>query len=282
MDLEEQMSDIIYKYGPWTAHNIEISPGLFTIKPSSSDQAYKRAQLYSTLIKTFLRRKIEGCRILDLGCLEGGISLELARNGASCVGIDVRASHLAKADFAAKAIGVSDKCKWIEADITESDTWSNIKKFDVVICSGLLYHIDGPDLLTLLCNMQNICNESGLTIIDTNITTKTDQTLKITDQLTIHGTHWQEHNSSDTDQIRLNSSWSSYKNDRAFWLTERSLTNILVTAGYGTVFKPLYPYHEWSHQSRDIWLALPNPANTNITPLRIDPDPRPLDHPGLK
>ena len=209
-------------HGPWSAHNIEISPGLFTIEPAAQDQANKRAQLYSVLIKTFLRREIDGLRILDLGCLEGGISIELAKNGANCVGVDVRAYHLAKADFAARAIGVHERCKWVEGDLTLNCAWGSLGKFDVIICSGLLYHIDGPDLLPLLCNMVKFSNNSGLTIIDTNITTKTDQTFKVTDQLTIHGTHWKEHNSSDNDRIRLNAGWSSYKNNRAFWLTERS------------------------------------------------------------
>ena len=58
------------------------------------DRARQRANIYYSLIDKFTKGGIEDKKILDLGCLEGGISLFLATKGAVCTGIDVREAHL--------------------------------------------------------------------------------------------------------------------------------------------------------------------------------------------
>jgi len=281
MTLSYQLQAIRAEHGPWTAHNIELGKGLFTIAEGPPDRAQQRALLYIGLSETFLRRSIRSLRVLDLGCLEGGISVVFAKRGARCVGIDVRKSHIAKAEFAAKILGLSGRCNWIEADVTETKMWQRLGKFDLVICSGLLYHLDGLDIVPFLRNMRNACRKQGIAIIDTNISPTPQDCVEGHDQPILWGCNWREHESGVNIKQRLSAAWSSYSNDNAFWLTERSLTNALVFSGFGTVFKPLYPYHEWGHQARDVWLALPGPSNPARLPLRKDPDPRPLAHPGL-
>jgi len=269
------------EYGQWTAHNIELRDGLFTMAPSPPDRAHQRADLYRGLAKTFLRRGLRGLKVLDLGCLEGGISLFLARHGARCTGVDVRSSHLVKASFASKMMGLSRRCQWIEADVTDSSLWGKIGRFDLVICSGLLYHLDAVDLVPLLRHMQKACRSNGLAVVDTNIAPAPLVCARLPDQPPLWGCQWKEHDPKSDLKERLAANWSSYQNNQAFWLTERSLTNALVSAGFGTVFKALYPYHEWGHQTRDIWLAFPGKSDPAGLPLRDDPDPRPWAHPGI-
>ena len=36
-----------------------------------------------------LNKKIKGKKVLDLGCLEGGIAIRLAEKGAKVIGVDV-------------------------------------------------------------------------------------------------------------------------------------------------------------------------------------------------
>jgi len=165
--------------------------------------------------------------------------------------------------------------------VTDSSLWHRLGQFDLVICSGLLYHLDAADLLPLLRHLHKSCRRDGMAVIDTNIAPEPRVCIELPDQPALWGCHWHEHDPQADDQERLAAGWSSYQNNQAFWLTERSLTNALVTAGFGTVLKPLYPYHEWGHQTRDVWLALPGPANPAGLPLRPDPDPRPWAHPGL-
>jgi len=282
MALADQLAAIREKYGPWTAHNLELEAGLFTMEAAPPDRAQQRATLYGELTTTLLRRPLRGLNVLDLGCLEGGISIALARQGSRCTGVDVRSSHLAKAAFAAKALGLQNRCRWIEADVTDLNLWQDLKKFDVVLCSGLLYHLDAPDLVPLLSKLKEACRNQGIVIIDTNIAPAPNVRIDLPDQPPLWGCHWHEHAPQADKQHRLVAGWSSYKNNRSFWLTERSLTNALVIAGFGTVLKPLYPYHEWGHQTRDVWVALPGAANQAGLPLRPDPDPRPWAHPGLQ
>jgi len=281
MALADQLEAIRHEHGPWTAHNIELAPGLFTIAPAPADRAQQRAALYSGLAARLLRRPLRGQRLLDLGCLEGGISLALARQGAHCTGVDVRPSHLAKAKFAAKTLGLQRRCRWIEADVTDEDLWGRLGLFDLVICSGLLYHLDAPNLLPLLRNLRSACRERGMALIDTNIAPSPQTCVELPGQPPLWGCDWQEHEAETDHRQRMAAGWSSYRNDQAFWLTERSLTNALVCAGFGTVLKPLYPYHEWGHQTRDVWIALPGDGHLNSLPLRREPDPRPWAHPGL-
>lgn len=281
MNISGELESIRSMYGPWSAHNIKLSKDIYTISPDHQSRALKRAELYAGLKRTLSKRSLNGCKVLDLGCLEGGISIHLAQEGANCTGIDVRSNHLIKARFAAKCLGLQRKCTWLEANVTTENLWEQLQKFDLIICSGLLYHLDAMDILPLLRNMREACKKDALVIIDSNIAPHPIKNFTKKDEPTLWGCEWSEHDPNTSTAERMASGWSSMHNNKAFWLTERSLVNALVTAGFGTVIKPLFPYHEWGHQTRDVWVAYPcEPDPCNI-PLRQDPDPRPWAHPSL-
>ena len=128
----------------------------------------------------------------------------------------------------------------------------------MIICSGLLYHMDASSIIPLLKNMRKNLNEEGISIIDTNIVKEASLSYQVDNDLTLYGSEWTEHTGNFDPKEKSKQGWSSWKNSKAFWLTERSLVNSLVKSGYEGVFKPLYPYHEWGHQTRDIWIALPS------------------------
>ena len=273
-ELLSQLKSIRCTHGCWTAHNIEISPGLFTISEDVPDRSSERAFVYLQLIKLFSNRKLEDCRILDLGCLEGGIGIRLAQKGASVVGVDVREGHLIKAKFSSDALGLQDRIKWVKSDITENDFWFQAGSFDIIVCSGLLYHMDAADLPILFERIFNSCSKDALLIIDTNISPTPRQSVQLTSGQIVCGSFWEEHPKGLSLVQRLSKGWSSFRNDRAFWLTERSLTNLVIRSGFTAFVKPLYPYHEWNHINRDIWLALATDKIDKVHPLRSDPDLR--------
>ena len=274
LDLTSQLNFIRDTQGCWTAHNIEISPGLFTISEEVRDRSSERAFVYYQLIKLFCDRRIDECRILDLGCLEGGIGIRLAQKGASVVGVDVREGHLIKAQFSSDALGLQERIKWVKSDITENDFWSHTGTFDVIVCSGLLYHMDSGDIPILLERIFNSCAQNALLIIDTNISPTPRQSVQLANGQTICGALWDEHPKGLSLVQRLAKGWSSFRNDRAFWLTERSLTNLVISSGFTAFFKPLYPYHEWNHINRDIWVAFASDKIDKVHSLREDPDLR--------
>ena len=213
-DYSKEIENIRKSYGEWTAHNIEIDTGLFTMNECFVDRASRRAETYIAFIKRFHSKRIRGLRILDLGCLEGGISIALAKSGCKCIGVDVREQHLVKAKFAAESLRLTSRCKWKKGDVTKASLWKDLGKFDVIICSGLLYHIDASDIIPLLRNIRMACKKNALCIIDTNISSKAISSFTYEGN-TFWGCPWKEHNATDGKDKRIASSWSSYENNQA-------------------------------------------------------------------
>ena len=140
-----------------------------------------------------------------MGCLEGAISIFFAQNGFSTVGVDARSSHISKAEFASNVLGLSNRCSWICSDVTDQDFWQTIGKFDIIICSGLLYHIDACDIHPLLVNIFEHCKSKGIAVIDTNIASSPVVPYVLDNNLTLQGLYWHEHDpdASHTDKILL-------------------------------------------------------------------------------
>src|SRR5579872_3546336 len=71
----------------FTAHNIELGDGRRTIpdKPLLSDTAFTRSVL-RTFELAFCDRDLSKVRVIDLGCLEGGYTVALARAGYDVTG----------------------------------------------------------------------------------------------------------------------------------------------------------------------------------------------------
>jgi hypothetical protein len=87
---------------------------------------------------------------LDLGCLEGGYGIEFALHGASVVGIEGKEANFQKA----------------QGDIRKIEQYS-LGLFDVVLCLGVLYHVDAPSLFGTV--KQIATSTSQLTVFDTHV-----------------------------------------------------------------------------------------------------------------
>jgi ubiquinone/menaquinone biosynthesis C-methylase UbiE len=85
---------------------------------------------------------VRGLRVLELACGQGRVSREVARRGASVVGIDISDALLAKARSAEdkEALGI----KYVLGDVTARDTLEN-ELFDGVVCNFGLSDIDDFD-----------------------------------------------------------------------------------------------------------------------------------------
>jgi len=277
MSFENRKRKIESLYGPWTAHNIQISETLFTISSTHHFNTTYRAQVYYSILNhSPLFNLTRPLSVLDLGCLEGGISFFFAQKGHNTLGVDIRNSNLQKCRFVAQELSLHN-CEWELADVTDQDFWDRLSTFDLIICSGLLYHLDAPSLPTFISNIYSHLSNSGIVIVDTNINSKLDSVYHVNSDLRLFGRYYSEFSENTSLQERSESNWSSYHNDRSFWLTERSLTNLLSFSGFSFVGRALYPYHEWSHINRDIWYAIKS-ENTLAQPYRIEPDQRPLEH----
>jgi SAM-dependent methyltransferase len=84
----------------------------------------------------FVQRVEPGERVLDVGCGKGELARDLAdRTGAHVVGVDVSARYLAFA----RERSAHPNVEYVEADVL---TWRPEERFDVVVLSNLLEHVE--------------------------------------------------------------------------------------------------------------------------------------------
>jgi 2-polyprenyl-3-methyl-5-hydroxy-6-metoxy-1,4-benzoquinol methylase len=239
------------RYGKWTAHNIQLSDSIYTITPPY-DWAHHRAKWFGLVSEVLLRKPVRDMRVLDIGCLEGGISLPLGAAGASVIGIDVREANLAKAIFARDVLGLTN-VEFVQADMLKLIDYS-LGSFDLIVCAGTLYHIDAPDLLPFLQSLHQSC--SGIVIFDTHVAVEMREEYVCDDGCRYYGrTFVETHHVTDDIEEKKKDLWGSLHNNYSFWLTERSLINMLMDAGFEFVTKPLVPVIEWPWQDRGFWVA---------------------------
>ncbi|MFO0945352.1 MAG: class I SAM-dependent methyltransferase [Planctomycetota bacterium] len=93
-------------------------------------------------LHAFLRRFPRPGRILELGCLEGGHTLTLARVALEVVALEARAFNLEKARWLADVCKLNN-IQFLEADL-EQFSFDALGKFDVIFNVGLLYHLRRP------------------------------------------------------------------------------------------------------------------------------------------
>lgn len=151
-EIEAQYKKIIDNDGPWTSHYLKLSPEIETIPGGFSNWKMNRYLFALRCAQLALGKKAEAIRVLDLGCLEGGMSIHLAQAGCQVVGVEIREVSLRKARFAASALGVQG-VTFVQGDMLRLDEL-NLGTFDLIVSAGTLYHVDAPDLLPYLALAQ--------------------------------------------------------------------------------------------------------------------------------
>ena len=227
--LKQEMDGVIDRYGEWTAMSIRIAEGLNTLEPQNPDDRLARlVQLASDLS----HKPLAETRVLDLACLEGHYAIEFGLQGAEVVGIEVREANLAKARFAKEALGL-DRVSFVQDDVRNLSL-EKYGQFDIVICSGILYHLDTPDVFEFVEHIAGVT--TGLALIDTHIS--------LSDRVSFDykgsrywGCYYSEHNPKATTEEREQSLWASIDNTRSVWLTRPSLYNLLTKLGFSSVLE---------------------------------------------
>lgn len=229
--LAGRKAEIEARFGRWTAHNLRLPDGSGTLDEgvNGSDHRVRRAlQAVSDLSP----KPLSQCRVLDLGCLEGLFTLEMAGHGANALGVDVREANLAKAEFVRSANRVSG-ARFEQSDVRRVSKATH-GVFDIILCIGLLYHLDHPDGAELLSTLAEMCE--GLLYLDTRISVGADEAVSWRDR-TLHGRRALEHEPGASPEHREAQLWSSVDNDLSFWFTRPSLVNVLQAVGFSSVYE---------------------------------------------
>jgi hypothetical protein len=215
----------------FTAHNIRLDDGT-TTKPEIGYTIDQHPHFLSArrLLSVVFPGPRSGIRLADLGCLEGGYSVEFARMGFNVLGIEARESNIAACDF------VKQKTNLPNLAFIRDDVWNTAKygRFDVVFCCGLFYHLDRPaEFLRLLSSVT-----SKMVILQTHFSTdEPNQKHGLSESLYQDDQgnwgRWQvEFDNDEAFQNRDAARWASWDNRKSFWLMREYLLQAIVDAGF--------------------------------------------------
>jgi SAM-dependent methyltransferase len=246
----------------FTGHNIMLDNGQSTM--GSRETLMAKSALWTSMEKTLNLFLPKGAversrmRVVDLGCLEGGYTVQFARAGFDALGIEAREENI-------------EKCNYVKANLNlpnlnfVKDDARNLTQyglFDVTLCSGLLYHLHDP--IAFLKSLS--ASTKKLLILNTHYAPERDiryslgplnrwlvmplekriksldfqknyRLSPLTQNEGYRGRWFREWNES-TEKTKVEKMvWASYNNYRSFWLCKKDLMNALSAVGFTSVFE---------------------------------------------
>lgn len=248
-EIRARLSDLSPEI-PW-AHHFDFGNGIETIS-ADNQKFYGKANSLKKLGKIIARmvpfhtrrQKLSGLRVLDIASAEGEHSIRFAQRGAEVVGIEGRQLYIDRANFAADVLGVGDRTTFIKGDVRELDSL-NLGKFDLVVASGILHHLNAEVFETFLKSLQE--HTTDTCIIYTHISTELSiKNHRLQGPVETSGGYsgylFREHQEGASAEQKLKQVRASLDNTQSFWATERSLTTALVDSGFDAVYRSLHPH----------------------------------------
>ena len=230
----------------WTAHNIPLTATESTIPGVPLIAEANRTKLIKQNLRLFAGRDgaaLGGLRVIDLGCLEGGLAFEMAREDMDVIGIEGRASNYSRCELIRDYFELPN-LKFLHLDV--KDITRAIGNFDIVLCCGLLYHLDDP--VRFLHVVKEITHENSILFLDTHFAPLTPSSLErcsfkaglsdvgvVEHQGRKYRGRWYREWSEDGAAASADP-WAAVSNYRSFWL----LRDDLIRALYGAGFKRIY------------------------------------------
>ncbi|MBD3317136.1 MAG: methyltransferase domain-containing protein [Chitinivibrionales bacterium] len=102
-------------------------------------------------------------KILDIGCAEGELVVELAKRGHDVTGAEISSGFLNQTMQLANKHGVQVRA--VHADIEKSIEPFGNAKYDLVYLNDIIEHFRNP--VSALCNVRGLVDDNGVLIIHT-------------------------------------------------------------------------------------------------------------------
>jgi SAM-dependent methyltransferase len=243
-------NEIINKYGPWTAHNVHLQDDIYTIGPNIVGDEIRLKRI-TQCVSDLLGGNLKNARILDLACLEGLFAIELARQGATCVGIEGREANIEKARFVKDVLQL-DNLQLFQDDVRNL-SYEKYGHFDVVLCLGLLYHLDNPDVFAFIERLGEVSRK--VCIVDTRVTLHPNAKVTYKDKI-YSGRKGDEHGAKDSKESKLARLWASLDNVDNFYLSRATICNALADVGFTSVYQCNIPAEPHKPADRIFFMAI--------------------------
>lgn len=246
------------KYGQWTAHNFSLGHGVFTIRDEVVGDEVKLRRIVQ-IVADICNRPVSALKVLDLACLEGMYSIEFASQGAQVCAIEGRETNLEKARFSAQVLSLSN-VEFHHDDVRNLRAEKH-GRFDVVLCLGILYHLNDPDVFSFLENVFAVCQR--VAIIDTHISPHPVQSFSYQGRK-YWGTTVREHASEASREEKQKALWASLDNATSAYLTQPSLYSLLYDLGFTSVYECHVPQEPQKPPDRVTLVAI---KGTTLPPV---------------
>lgn len=246
----EMKGQVETKFDPWHAHNIHLQGDVYTMAPRIIGDEVKLRRI-TQIVFDLAGGSVRGLRVLDLACGEGIYGIEFARQGANVVGIEGREANIEKARFVKRSLAL-DNLDLMQDDVRNLSV-EKYGQFDVVLCLGLLYHLDAPDVFAFARKLGEICKR--ICIVDTRVTLKPKMSMAY-DSKTYHGTRGEEHDATDSTQTKTTRLGASLDNNDNFWLSRPTIYNLLSDAGFTSVFECHIPAEPKKPENRMTFIGI--------------------------
>jgi 2-polyprenyl-3-methyl-5-hydroxy-6-metoxy-1,4-benzoquinol methylase len=241
----------------FTAHNIRLDDGTYTKPDGVRMEAHPWFLAARRVLDAIFPGDKQHLRIADLGCLEGGYTVEFARLGFQALGLDVREANIEACRY------VQSRVNLPQLEFVRDDVW-NIEAygaFDATFCCGLLYHLDRPreflDLLARVTKRVLILHTHFSEADDSpsfihprrlrrlvsrilplqNTATTTHKLSFLTKHEGLPGRWFPEFRNERAFRDRVNRRWASWNNRASFWIQREYLIQAIRDAGFDVVME---------------------------------------------
>lgn len=196
-------------------------------------------------------RPFETLRILDLGCGDGVYAVEAGLHGAHVLALDARRDRMDLGAACAARHGL-DRVRFVQEDVRRV-TRQEHGEFDIVYFLGLLYHLDAPDVFSVLERIHELCGR--MLVVDTLISLTAESDVTWRDRV-YRGQPYREHEDADSADVRRGRILRSIDNTFSFRLTRESLVRVLHDVGFTSVFECYVPFEPGKPEERITMVAL--------------------------
>ena len=233
--IERRLEELQQQYGQWS-FDIPLPHGVWT--RGNEKIPHTRLKRILQVAHDLCPKPLGQCRVLDLGCLDGLFAVEFALHGADTVGIEVREANIRKAMFCQQVLELAN-LRFLQGDVRDISEATH-GKFDIIVCSGILYHLTAEDAFELVAKMFGMTKR--LVIIDTHVALQARKNRVLAGN-EYYGDVYREHRKQTTQEQKGKKLWASWDNSTSFWFTRPSLVNMLNRTGFSSVYEAFAPLH---------------------------------------